>query len=74
MMDGTEIRMPDYRSSPFSFFITVGYPKFDLIDPPPGFNIDFCPFCGLNLYKFYSDVHDVIANEIEGETFARIVS
>jgi hypothetical protein len=74
MMDGTNIRMPDYRSGPFSFFITVGYPKFDLKKPVPSFNIDFCPFCGVNLYKFYSNINDVVANETEGETFTRIVS
>lgn len=57
------------RSGVFAFFIMIGYAKFDF--NVPMFNVDFCPFCGVNLYDFYSNAGDIKANEIEGETFSR---
>jgi transcription initiation factor IIE alpha subunit len=47
------------------FYMTMGYEKFsfDLAVA----NINFCPYCGTNLHKFYNK--DEYANEIEGETF-----
>jgi hypothetical protein len=47
------------------YFITLGYDKFRL--DLPMMNINFCPYCGTNLYSFYDK--DEYANEIEGETF-----
>ena len=55
-----------YRKSPYRFYITWGYTNyfsFDLIT----LSIDYCPFCGTDLYKFYRN--DEYANEIEGKTF-----
>ena len=43
----------------------MGYDTFKL--DLPLMNINYCPYCGTNLYKFYNK--DEHANEIEGETF-----
>jgi len=50
---------------PFRFFLTNGYQEFSML--LPSILINFCPFCGQNLYEFYNK--DECANEIEGETF-----
>jgi hypothetical protein len=65
---GIEFYYEDTRNSPFRFYISIGYEKFrpDI----PAFNIDFCPFCGTNLYTFYKS--DEYANETEGTTFPLI--
>lgn len=47
------------------YFITMGYDTFKL--DLPLMKINYCPYCGANLYKIYSK--DECANEIEGETF-----
>ncbi len=55
-----------YKNSSYRFYITWGYDKdfsFDLIT----LFIEYCPFCGTDLYKFYKS--DEYANEIEGKTF-----
>ncbi|MDX8339761.1 hypothetical protein SLH46_11240 [Draconibacterium sp. IB214405] len=48
------------------FFITPGYNTFKLLAPL--MNIDFCPFCGKNLHKFYEK--EEYFNEVEGVTFS----
>ena len=48
-----------------SFFITMGYDKFSI--RLPTMMINFCPFCGTNLKKFYTSEDYV--NEFEGKTF-----
>lgn len=47
------------------YFVTLGYDEFKL--DLPLMNINYCPYCGTNLYKFYNK--DEYANEIEGKTF-----
>jgi hypothetical protein len=47
------------------YFVTMGYDTFKL--DLPLMNINYCPYCGTNLYEFYNK--DEHANEIEGETF-----
>ena len=54
--------------NPLRFYITFGYEIFK-IDMVAVF-IEYCPFCGKDLYKFYKS--DKYANEIEGETFPMI--
>jgi len=56
-----------FRNSPYNFYITWGYEddfSFDLLT----LSIEYCPFCGTDLYKFYRS--DEYANEIEGSTFS----
>jgi transcription initiation factor IIE alpha subunit len=56
----------DYQvNSPYYFFITMGYEKFNL-DLPMS-SIRYCPYCGVNLFEFYKS--DEYANEMEGKTF-----
>ena len=50
----------------YGFFVTAGYDKFDIIYTPK-IPITYCPYCGSNLKKIYSN--DDFVNEIEGETF-----
>ncbi|MBU1579269.1 MAG: hypothetical protein KJ754_07555 [Bacteroidetes bacterium] len=47
------------------YFVTIGYDEFKL--DLPLMNINYCPYCGTNLYNFYNNAE--YANEIEGETF-----
>ncbi len=47
------------------FFITMGYEKFSLYLAMR--KISFCPYCGVNLKKFYKN--EDYSNEIEGKTF-----
>jgi hypothetical protein len=51
--------------SPYRFYITFGYEKFE-IDMLSIF-IEYCPFCGVDLFKFYTK--EEFANEIEEKTF-----
>ncbi len=53
------------KKGPYRFYITTGYSNFNM--EIPSFNINFCPFCGTNLYDFYKG--DEYANEIEGVSF-----
>ena len=53
------------RRNDLRYFVTLGYDIFKL--DLPLMNINYCPYCGINLYKFY--YKDEYANEIEGETF-----
>ena len=63
---GKEIKIKKRRKD-FSFFISSGpYETFYMLNNPLVV-INFCPFCGTNLHKFYKE--DQYANEIEGETF-----
>ncbi|PIE87996.1 MAG: hypothetical protein CSA04_04150 [Bacteroidetes bacterium] len=55
-----------YRSSSLRYYITWGYQDDFSLDLVSLF-IEFCPFCGTNLYTFYNS--DQYANEVEGETF-----
>ena len=48
------------------YIVTEFYEKWDVTRVLSIFII-YCPFCGKNLYKFYTN--DAYANEIEGETF-----
>jgi len=50
---------------PYRYYITYGYEIFQ-IDMLAIF-IEYCPFCGTDLYDFYKT--DEYANEIEGDTF-----
>ena len=50
---------------PFRFFITNGYHDFSML--LPNILINFCPFCGQNLYELYGK--DEYVNEMEGKTF-----
>ena len=47
------------------FVMTMGYEKFRL-DLPLVYII-FCPYCGVNLFDFYTN--DKYVNELEGHTF-----
>jgi hypothetical protein len=53
---------------PYRFYITTGYTNFNF--DVPSFFIEFCPFCGTNLYQFYT--RDEYASEIEGVTFSKM--
>ena len=53
------------RRNDLRYFITLGYDLFKL--DLPLMKINYCPYCGVNLYKVYNK--DEYANEIEGETF-----
>lgn len=48
------------REKPYRFFITPGYNLRDR--NVPTFNIAYCPFCGQNLFKFYTQ--DGYVNEV----------
>lgn len=50
----------------YGFYITMGYETFSL--RLPKMMIEFCPFCGSNLKKFYKT--DEYVNEFEGKTFS----
>jgi hypothetical protein len=70
---GPNIRIVKGRSDtivsggmPYRFFITFGY-EGDFQLEMPMMNIAFCPYCGTNLYVFYTS--DEYASEIEGITF-----
>ena len=54
--------------SPYRFYITFSFDRFKI--DAPHIPIEYCPFCGKDLFKFYKD--DRYANEIEGETFPMI--
>ena len=63
---GREIKINKKRND-FSFLISSKpYESFSMINNPL-IIINFCPFCGTNLHKFYDK--DEYANEIEGESF-----
>jgi hypothetical protein len=53
------------RQGEFRFYVTAGYEKFHL--DLPAFNIEYCPFCGVNLDEYYQSKE--YANEVEGTTF-----
>jgi len=59
--------------------------RFFFMDPAPpsnlrenynkgirGYNLSYCPWCGVNLYAFYANERNIedYVNEIEGETFS----
>jgi hypothetical protein len=64
--DRKEIKINRKRNDIRFHLMTAPYIKFD-ISKNPSIMINFCPFCGTNLHKFYDK--DEYANEIEGETF-----
>lgn len=57
------------RRKDIRFFITMGYKifSFDIM----GTIINYCPYCGKDLHKFYR--RDEYVNEIEGKTFPSIL-
>lgn len=61
---GEEYRINTKRND-IRFYMTMGYEKFSF--DLAMVNINFCPYCGTNLHKYYDK--DEYANEIEGETF-----
>ena len=64
--EGTKIKTNKKFKLPYRFYITWGYEKDFSIEMIYLF-IEYCPFCGADLYKFYQS--DEYANEIEGKTF-----
>jgi hypothetical protein len=54
----------------YRFFITIGYVSKFGFDKVPAMNIDFCPYCGVNLFKFYKK--DEYVHEFEGVDFPSI--
>ena len=63
---GLNIRVVQKPTKSLSFFITEGY----LINSKKikQFRIEFCPFCGKNLNKFYRNRTDLINAKIEDFT------
>lgn len=63
---------PEFRArayakrSDLSYYLTLGYDVFSF-DSTFFVNMNYCPFCGTNLFKFYNK--DKYVNEVEGETF-----
>ena len=55
-----------YRKNSLRFFITEGYENYTI--DTVALLIEYCPFCGKSLYKFYKD--DAYAHEIEGITYS----
>ncbi len=58
-------------TSPYNFFVTGGYiGSFDT-SAMPTLNISFCPFCGVNLFDYYSEeewndyVHEIQAENLK---------
>lgn len=64
--DGREKKINKRRNDIRFHLMTAPYVKFDMLKNP-SIMINYCPFCGTNLYEFYNE--DGYANEIEGETF-----
>jgi len=70
---GPNIRIVQFLPQPdwdknelyIGFFITMGYDTFSLYLPK--MNISFCPYCGVDLKKFYRS--EYYCNEIESKTF-----
>lgn len=63
---GIDTKLIKGSKSSYRYFIgyTIGAFEFG----SPQFNmINFCPYCGQNLYEFYNK--DEYVNEIEGKTF-----
>jgi len=70
--DGKE-RFVENSKIPYRFFLMAP------LEPPKtkydklfgGYNLSYCPWCGVNLFTFYAkdrNIEDYV-NEIEGETF-----
>jgi len=59
--------LPKYgdEKSHYAFYITLGYQRFSL--RLPKMMINYCPFCGTNLKKYYKS--DEYVSEFEGKTF-----
>ena len=56
------------KGSNSSYRYFIGYTIGPFVFGSPLFNmINFCPYCGANLYQFYDKVE--YANEIEGNSF-----
>jgi hypothetical protein len=63
---GIDDKFIENSKSPYRYFI--GYTTDNFSFGSPQFNmINFCPYCGQNLYKFYNK--NEYTNEIEGQTF-----
>ena len=58
---------------PYRFFLMAALepPKIKYDTPFGGYNLSYCPWCGVNLFTFYANERDIedYVNEIEGETF-----
>lgn len=66
---GLNIRIIKYSKSElldkenlYRFYITIGYNENQ--ENVPNLNIAFCPFCGINLFKYYKN--DECVNEVSG--------
>ena len=62
-----------HSNIPYRFFLMAALEptKIKYDSPFGGYNISYCPRCGVNLFTFYSkdrNIEDYV-NEIEGETF-----
>jgi hypothetical protein len=67
---GLNIRIVKYtkeelidKQNLYRYYITPGYKEIDV--KVPCFNIAFCPFCGTNLFSFYT--LDEFINEVSGK-------
>ena len=62
-----------HSNIPYRFFIMAPLEptKIKYDSPFGGYNISYCPMCGVNLFTFYAKERNIenYVNEIEGETF-----
>ena len=71
--DSGKERFVENSNIPYRFFLMAA------LEPPKtkydklfgGYNLSYCPWCGVNLFTFYAKERNIedYVNEIEGETF-----